>query len=251
MRLRQYSERIPKPMVPIGYRPILWHVMRYYAHFGHREFILCLGYKGDVIKEYFLNYSEALSNDFVLSDGGQRVQLLNRDIADWEITFVDTGTQANIGQRLKAVQAFVQDEDMFLANYTDNLTDFPLPRIVDQARSSDAVATFLCVRPSATFHVVSTDEGGRVERIEESRNGDLWINGGYMALRPEIFSHMKDGEELVYDPFQRLIELGRLRAHRYEGFWVAMDTFKEWQQLQDLYASGAAPWELWKSPERR
>ncbi len=250
-RIREYSERVPKPMVTLGYRPILWHVMRYYAHFGHREFVLCLGYKGDVIKEYFLNYSEALSNDFVLSQGGQHVELLNRDITDWKITFVDTGSSANIGQRLKAVQEFVEGEEMFLANYSDNLTDFPLPEIIDHAKRSDAIATFLCVRPSASFHVVSVTDGGRVEGIHESRHGETWINGGYMVLRPEIFQYVEEGEELVYEPFQRLIERGRLHAHRYEGFWMAMDTFKEWQRLQDLYASGEAPWELWKTPERR
>jgi glucose-1-phosphate cytidylyltransferase len=250
-RIREYSERVPKPMVPLGYRPLLWHVMRYYAHFGHRDFVLCLGYKADVIKEYFLSYSEALSNDFVLSEGGQRVELLNHDIADWKITFVDTGTAANIGQRLRAVREFVEGEEMFLANYSDNLTDFHLPDIIDHAKRSDAIATFLCVRPSATFHVVSVAGDGRVEGIHESRHGETWINGGYMVLRPQIFEYLKEGEELVYEPFQRLIELGRLHAHRYEGFWMAMDTFKEWQHLQDLYSSGEAPWELWKTPERR
>src|SRR6201998_4508801 len=132
MRIREYPEPVPKPMITIGYRPILWHVMKYYAHYGHNDFILCLGYKGDVIKEYFLNYDECLSNDFVLSTGARRIDLLRKDIADWRITFVDTGMTSNIGERLKAVEPFLRGETMFLANYSDGLTDFPLPLLIDQ-----------------------------------------------------------------------------------------------------------------------
>ena len=121
MRLREYSETIPKPMVEIGYRPIIWHLMRYYAHFGHKEFILCLGYRGDLIKKYFLNYAEWLSNDFVLSNGGRDITLYNSDIGDWTISFIETGLQANIGQRLKAVEKHLADEPVFMANYSDGL----------------------------------------------------------------------------------------------------------------------------------
>src|SRR5215471_8658844 len=129
--MREYSEVLPKPMVPIGYRPILWHVMKYYAHYGHKDFILCLGYKADVIKQYFRNYDECVSNDFVLSSGGKNVELLGSDIDDWNITFVDTGLTSNIGQRLKAVRRQLEGEEMFLANYTDGLSDVPLPNVID------------------------------------------------------------------------------------------------------------------------
>ena len=138
MRMREFSETIPKPMVPIGYRPIMWHLMRYYAHFGHKDFILCLGYRGDSIKEYFLNYKEWLSNDFVLSGGGADVQLLSSDIDDWRITFVDTGTHSNIGERLRAVRPHLEGEEIFLANYSDGLTDAPLDRV--RSTSSTNVA---------------------------------------------------------------------------------------------------------------
>src|SRR5690242_16309505 len=130
MRMREYSEVVPKPLVPIGYRPILWYVMKYYAHFGHKDFILCLGHKADAIKKYFLEYDECVTNDFVLSAGGKNLELLNRDIDDWNITFVDTGLLSNIGQRLKAVQKHLQHEEMFLANYTDGLSDAPLPSVI-------------------------------------------------------------------------------------------------------------------------
>src|SRR2546425_7646586 len=122
MRLRDYDENVPKPMVTIGYRPILWHVMKYYAHFGYKDFVLCLGYRGDVIKDYFLNYSETLSNDFVLSEGGKKLDLMGSDIHDWKITFVETGLSSNIGQRLKAVERYGRDEPAVLANHSDSLS---------------------------------------------------------------------------------------------------------------------------------
>src|SRR5438046_2623377 len=155
MRLREVSDLIPKPMVPIGYRPILWHVMKYYAHYGHKDFILCLGYKGDVVKNYFLNYDECVSNDFVLSNGGKKLHLLNSDIHDWNITFVDTGIASNIGQRLKAVEHYVKGESAFLANYSDGLTDLPLPGYIDHFLERDKVGSFLAVRPSQSSHVVA------------------------------------------------------------------------------------------------
>src|SRR2546426_7251363 len=151
MRMREYSEAVPKPMVPIGYRPILWHVMKYYAHYGHTEFILCLGYKADVIKNYFLEYDECLSNDFVLSKGGKNLELLSRDIDDWRITFVDTGRASNVGQRLKAVEKHVRDEEVFLANDTDGLSDLPLPAVIETLQRSGQIACFGSVRPKATF----------------------------------------------------------------------------------------------------
>lgn len=248
MRIRDYSEQIPKPMICIGYRPILWHVMKYYAHFGHKDFILCLGYKADHIKQYFLNYDECLSNDFVLRPGnGGPVQLLNRDIDDWTITFVDTGTDTNIGGRLRAVRPYVENEPMFLANYSDALTDLDLGAMVrDFQRTPAAVASFLCVRPPISFHLVNLD-GSRVTAINDVRQSDFWINGGYFILRPEIFDHLNDGEELVAEPFQRLIDQGRLRAFLYERFWQCMDTFKDKQDFEDLYGRGQAPWELWKN----
>jgi glucose-1-phosphate cytidylyltransferase len=245
MRIREYSEDIPKPMVPIGYRPILWHVMKYYAHFGHKEFILCLGYKADVIKNYFLNYDECVSNDFTLA--GSRVDLANSDIDDWKITFVDTGHDTNIGGRLRAVREYLDGDEMFPANYSDNLTDVPLTGMIDDMKSSDRVASFLCVRPSQSFHLVSLDEKQAVSGITHVGSTDIRINGGYFVLRKEIFDQLRPGEELVEEPFQRLIDQRRLGAYKYDGFFVCMDTFKERQVLDDLYTRGEAPWELWNA----
>lgn len=249
MRLRDFSDQIPKPMVPIGYRPVLWNVMKYYAHFGHKEFILCLGYKADVIKKYFLNYDECLSNNFVLSGDGQNIELLNRDIHDWKITFVDTGINANIGQRLKAVEPYLQGEELFLANYSDGLSDFHLPDLIETFTASDNIGSFLCVRPTQSLHVVSIDDLNKVNSISEMNHSDSWINGGFFIFRQQIFDYIQPGEELVHEPFARLIEEGKLGAWKYTGFWACMDTFKDKQQLEEMFARGNAPWELWKEKE--
>jgi glucose-1-phosphate cytidylyltransferase len=244
-RMREYSETIPKPMVPIGYRPIIWHVMKYYAHYGHKDFILCLGYKADVIKNYFRNYDECVSNDFVLSNGGKDLELLNSDIDDWRITFVDTGLNANIGMRLRAVEEHVQNEEIFLANYTDGLSDVNLDLLVEKFLQSRGVACFVSVKPKASFHMVTVDEEGIVKSIEPIAKSGARINGGFFVLRREIFQYMRAGDELVEDPFRRLIAASQLFSYAHNGFWACMDTFKEMQQLDDLYRRGNAPWMVW------
>jgi glucose-1-phosphate cytidylyltransferase len=249
MRMREFSETIPKPMVPIGTRPVLWHLMRYYAHFGHTEFILCLGYKGEAIKEYFLEYKEWLSNDFVLSEGGTRIDLLNRDIDNWRITFVDTGMHANIGERLVAVRHHLEDDEVFLANYADGLSDVQLTDVIDHFEHHSSVATFVCVRPSQTFHVV-TLQTSLVTSIEESSRAGLWINGGFFVLRRDIFDYIESGEELVHEPFERLMEAGRLTGFKHEGFWAGMDTFKDRQALDELSTRGGARWKVWDPAQR-
>jgi glucose-1-phosphate cytidylyltransferase len=248
MRIREYSESIPKPMVPVGDRPVLWHIMKYYAHFGHTNFILCLGYLGPAIKRYFLEYQETLSNDFVMRDGGADLTLLGRDIKDWTITFVDTGLETNIGGRLRKVRKYLEGEDMFLANYSDGLTDFNLPQLIDQVEQRDAVGGFLAVRPPYSFHVTEASPDGTVNAVRDLARTDLRINGGYFVFRPEIFDYMRDGEELVQEPFQRLIDEQRLICAPYDGFWMSMDTFKEKQRLDQMYASGDRPWQLWADP---
>ena len=246
MRIREYSDSIPKPMVPIGYRPLLWHVMKYYAHYGHKDFILCLGFKADAIKDYFLHYDECVSNNFVLSKGGKDIRLANCDIHDWTITFVDTGVSSNIGQRLKAVQPYLEGESEFLANYGDGLTDLPLPAYIDHFRRRKKVGSFLAVTPSQSYHVVSTN-GDIACGIQPFAKTGILINGGFFVFRTGIFDYLRDREELVEQPFQRLIEEQQLIAYKYQGYWACMDTFKDKQQLEDLYTRGEAPWEVWKS----
>jgi glucose-1-phosphate cytidylyltransferase len=237
-------------MVRIGYRPILWHVMRYYAHYGHRDFILCLGYRADAIKDYFLHYDEAASNDFVLSDGGRRVELLGADIADWRITFADTGLDTTIGERLRRVRHLLAGEEMFLANYGDTLTDAPLDRLVDEFRQTDAVASFLSVRPTASysFHIVESSQDGLVTGLRDVATAGLRINGGGYIFRPGILDHLASGEDLVDAPFASLAREGRLLAQSYDGFWISLDTLKEAEALQRLEAQDAAPWAVWRNP---
>jgi glucose-1-phosphate cytidylyltransferase len=244
MRLRGYADDVPKPMVEIGTRPILWHLMKYYAHFGHKDFILCLGYKGNVIKDYFLHYDESASNDFVWSRAGKQIEFLNRDLDDWTITFVETGANATIGERLKAVEPFLRGEEMFLANYGDGLSDLPLPAMLDTFRASGAIASLLLVQPTASFDIVKAEPNGMVQQISVLSRSDIWINGGFFALRNEIFDHIHPGDELVREPFQRLIDKRALLAYKYTGFWQCMDTFKDKQRLEELN-HGAAPWKVW------
>jgi glucose-1-phosphate cytidylyltransferase len=176
------------------------------------------------------------------------VQLLGKDIEGWTITFVDTGFEANIGQRLCAVREHLKGEKVFLANYSDNLSDVPLPKIIDHFTASKKVATFLSVKPSQSFHIVRTDKSGHVQSLDPVQDSDIWINGGFFVFKQDIFDYIAPGEELVLEPFRKLVKAGELTTYRHEGFWACMDTFKEKQVLEDLWVRGAAPWEVWKSP---
>lgn len=244
MRLRGYADDVPKPMVHIGNRPILWHLMKYYAHHGVKDFILCLGYKGSVIKDYFLNYDESVSNDFVWSRGGKDIQYASRDIDDWTITFVETGDSSNIGERLKAVEPHLRGETVFLANYGDGLSDVPFTAMMTAFEKSSAIASLLLVQPTASFDLVYAESGGCVTDVCPLTRSDIWINGGFFIMRQEIFDYIQPGEELVREPLQRLIAKRALVAYKYSGFWQCMDTFKDKQRLEELN-QGSAPWKVW------
>jgi glucose-1-phosphate cytidylyltransferase len=177
---------------------------------------------------------------------------LKSDIDDWNITFVDTGLHSNVGQRLRAVRKFVENEPMFLANYSDGLTDLHLPTMIEYCTARDKCASFASVKPSLSFHVVTTREDSLVTSICSAVQSDIWINGGYFVFKRDIFNYIYEEEELVEQPFNRLIQEEQLLGYRYEGFWSALDTFKDKQRLDDLYGKGGAPWEVWKktSPDR-
>ena len=246
-RIRDYSENIPKPMVPIGHQPILWHVMQYYSDYGHRDFILCLGYKANAVKDYFLKYDQITNNDCIISNFGKSVQILGEQPPDWRVTLIDTGIWRNIGERLMAVRHLVADEEIFLANYSDGLTDVPLPDMIDQFQSSGKVGCFIAVHPPFNFHLAEFDKRGSVKRFLSSQESEVWINGGYFIFRNKIFDFIRQGEELVVEPFNRLIEQGHLMAYRYEGFWRAMDTLRDRQVLEEMVERGETPW---RSPQR-
>jgi len=248
LRMRSGPDSAPKPMTLVGDRPVLWHIMRYYAHFGHTEFILCLGYGAAAVKDYFLHYDETRSNDFVLSKGGAAVELLGSDISDWRISFVDTGIDSPIGERLRRVRPFLADDELFLSSYGDVLTDAPLDRIVQDFAASGATASLLAVPAQASFHVVQLDDGDRVRGITPAADMKLWINGGYFVLRRQIFDDLNPHEDLVEDVLVRLARRERLLAVPYTGFWAPMDTLKERAHLEDLDRGGHAPWKVWARP---
>jgi glucose-1-phosphate cytidylyltransferase len=243
-RIRDYSENVPKPMIPIGHQPMLLHIMQYYSHYGHRDFILCLGHKANVIREYFLNYNPARDADCIISDFGKKVDIIGNGVPDWRVTLIDTGVWRNIGERLLAVRHLVKDEEVFLANYSDGLTDLPLPDIIDRLKTSDKAGCFVAVRPQFNFHLAEFDEQGAVQRMRSSQESEIWINGGYFVFRNKIFDYIREGEELVFEPFNRLIADNQLLAYRYEGFWRAMDTLRDKQLLEDILEKGDMPWRL-------
>ncbi len=250
LRMREASPRIPKPMVPIGSQPILWHIMKYYAHYGHKDFVLCLGHKANVIKEYFLSYNEALVND-VVWEGDGSVHVLKSDVTDWRITFLDTGLRASIGERLRAASEHLQDDELFFANYGDGLTDAPLPDLVANLEDRKKIGSFLCVRPQGySFHLVKFGDDGLAQEFEDVQRSDLWINGGYFVFRREIFDYLGEGEDLVPHAFTRLMAEGQLLAYPYEGFWAPMDTLKERDALEAMLERGDAPWRVWENKTR-
>jgi glucose-1-phosphate cytidylyltransferase len=248
-RIREYSESVPKPMIPLGNQPILWHLMQYYAQYGHTDFVLCLGYKANIIKDFFLNYRAHAFADCVVSGFGANVELLNEPVADWRITLIDTGIWRNIGERLWAIRDHVRNEEMFLANYSDGLTDVDLDGMIERFKRNGKVACFIAVRPPLTYHLAEIDPSGRVREFRASDRSDIWINGGYFLFRREIFDYMREGEELAFEPFQRLIDANQLEAYKYEGFWRAMDTLKDRQVLEDMIEQGKMPWRVRSAPK--
>jgi glucose-1-phosphate cytidylyltransferase len=245
LRMRSGEHSAPKPMMTIGHRPVLWHVMRYYAHFGHTEFVLALGHGGQAVKEYFLHYDETASNDFVMRKGGAEVVPMRSDISDWQITFVDTGVDTAIGERLRRVRPYLEDDEIFLANYGDVLTDAPLDQIVTDFSSSTHVGILLAVKPQDSFHVVELAEDGTIGGFRAVADMPMRINGGYFVLRQGIFDYLGEDEDLVMNACVRAAAEHRMRAVPYDGFWAPMDTLKERAALEDRHRRGDCPWMVW------
>ena len=232
-------------MVPVGMHPIIWHVMQYYRFYGHRDFVLCLGHKANVIKDYFLNYRPTTDRDFVVSGYGKEVRMMGPDPGEWEVTLVDTGIWRNIGQRLRKIRPLIGNDPVFLANYSDGLTDAPLPEMLELFYSQGKIGCFLAVHPSFSFHLVDFNEKGNVSTIRTTQESEIWINAGFFIFRREIFDYIEEGEDLVAEPFRRLIEAGQLVAYKHRGFWAAMDTLKDKKDLEDMVERGQTPWLPW------
>jgi glucose-1-phosphate cytidylyltransferase len=242
VRMGEATQRIPKPMITVGSQPILWHIMKWYASWGHTDFILCLGYRAEIIKEYFLHYQEALANDFVLE--GSDLHLLSSDMDDWKITFLDTGQKATIAERLLMARPYVGDDELFLATYGDGLTDAPLGEMIDKLIASGKIGLLLSVRPRLSYHLVEADDDGTVRSIEDISKANVRINGGFFVFRPEIFDHLGGGGEDIMDDAARLASHGALHVYRHDGFWAPMDTIKDKQDLDALVESGHPPWQI-------
>ena len=236
LRMGGRHHLMPKPMVHIGGEPILVHLMRYYAHHGHRDFVLCLGHRGDKIRTFFDGHGYQQSND--LTDPG-----------DWKITFIDSGEQATIGERLRAARSHIGADALFLANYADGLSDLDLHAHIHWAQEHDAVATMLSVPLPQPFPLIRAEACGTVSSILPVSQSGLRINGGYFVFKAEIFNWIERNEDLVEQTFHRLIDEGELSARPHDGFWQSMDTFKDQQNLEQLLDPGPAPWELWKGPQ--
>jgi glucose-1-phosphate cytidylyltransferase len=244
VRMGEATRRIPKPMIEIGAEPILWHIMRYYAAWGHNDFVLCLGYRGEVVKDYFLSHGGALFKDFTIRPDGleTKVELLPSPADDWRITFVDTGIDATIGGRLKAVEPHLADDEAFLATYGDGLTDANLDDVVGAFRRSGKTAMFLLVRPQFNAHLVETDATGTVMSVSDMSKSSVRINGGFFVFKREILDWIEPGDELVDETFARLIARREVVAYPHDGFFGPMDTIKDQQRLEELDRSGEAPW---------
>lgn len=245
-RLREETEFRPKPLVPIGERPILWHIMKYFAHFGLREFVLCLGYRGHMIKEYFLNY-EAMNNDLTICLGRRHsIHYHNaHDEQDLQVTLVDTGQESMTGGRVRRVRNYLGDET-FLVTYGDGVADIDLGALLAFHGEHGKIATISTVRPSSRFGVVEMNEGQEVERFSEKPQMDTWANAGFMLFNPRIFDYL-EGDDCVLErePLERLAAERQLMAYRHSGFFFAMDTYREFRMLNSLWDSGNAPWKVW------
>jgi glucose-1-phosphate cytidylyltransferase len=233
--------RTPKPMITVGSQPILWHIMKWYSSWGHNEFILCLGHRAEAVKSYFLAYNEALGNDFILS--GREVELLGSDMDDWHITFLDTGLQATIGDRLLATRPYIGEDEVFLCTYGDGLTDAPLQQMIDQFLVTDKTGMIMSVRPRLSYHVVNADDDGSLRSIDPIDTADVRINGGFFILRNRIFDELGPGVDIM-DAASALAGRGEMLVFRYDGFWAPMDTMKDKQDLDAMVerGNGTIPW---------
>ncbi len=246
-RLREETEFRPKPLVEIGGRPILWHLMKLYAHYGFHEFVLCLGYRGNMIKDYFLNY-EAMNNDFSICLGQKSaIQYHGRhNEQNFLVTMADTGLNSMTGGRLKRVQPYL-NEERFMMTYGDGLADLDIAKLLEFHLSHGRLATVTTVRPVGRFGTVDVDGGGHVLRFAEKIRSDGWVSAGFFVFERGVFDYLEGGDGCILEraPLERLSADGQLMGYRHDGFFVGMDTFRDHEYLNQLWASNRAPWKMW------
>lgn len=248
-RIRDVAEDIPKPMIPIGGLPILWHIMKYYSCFGHNEFVLCLGYKGEVIKDFFLNY-EAHINDFTISLGpDRRVEYHERKLSEnWKVTLVETGLNAMTGARVKRVQKYLAGEENFMLTYGDGLGNIDLHESVDYHLKHGKAMTVTGVRPPGRFGEMESNIDGTVQQFNEKpQSSGGWISGGFFVCNRRLFDYLNNQEDLVFEqaPMRDLVRDAEMMVYKHDGFWQPMDTYRDYMLLKGLYEKGEAPWVIW------
>jgi glucose-1-phosphate cytidylyltransferase len=248
-RLREETEFRPKPLVSVGTRPILWHIMKLFSHYGLRDFVLCLGYRGHMIKEYFLNY-EAMNNDFTICLGRQDAIRFHDEHAeqDFQVCLAETGQETMTGGRLRRIARYL-DSETFMLTYGDGLADVDISALLEFHRAHGKLATLTTVRPVSRFGVVDIESDGRVAHFAEKPQSDGWVNAGFFVFDRKVLNYLEgEGDDCVLErgPLERLAADGELMAYRHEGFFFAMDTYREYQYLNELWAKGQAPWKVWK-----
>lgn len=244
-RLREFTERIPKPMVEIGGRPILWHIMKLYAHYGYHEFVLCLGYRGEAIREYFHNYSQMHADATVNLGTGETVMHGTHGESHWKVTLADTGLYTAKGARLQRVERYL-DGDTFMFTYGDGVADVNIAKLVETHRNHGKLVTFTGIRPRSRWATVDEDEHGNIINWAEKRRLHSYINGGYFVVNRQALGYVDGNQEFEEEPMERLAHEGQARMYRHEGFWECMDNYRDFTYLDGLYQQGKAEWMVWQ-----
>lgn len=242
-RLREKTEFMPKPLVEIGTRPILWHIMKIYSNYGFNDFVLCLGYKGEEIKRYFQDYKK-ISGGITLNLGSGNIKTHSENNEDWNITFAETGLETNTGGRIKKIEKYI-DSDSFLCTYGDGLSNINLKELLAYHKSKGKIATMTCINPISPFGMIRFDEDGIIVESKEKPPIEGWINGGFFVFNKDIFNYIKENSILEKEVFDKLVEEKQLCAYPFRGFWGCMDTFKDNQVLNELWQNKKAPWKIW------
>ncbi|WP_370583535.1 glucose-1-phosphate cytidylyltransferase [Pedobacter sp. ASV12] len=247
--MRDVADNLPKPMIPVGNKPILWHIMKYYSTFGFTEFVLCLGYKSNVIKEYFVNY-EINTSDFTLSLGDKHsLDFMNQhNEKDWKITFAETGENAMTGARIKKIKKYIPEGEQFMLTYGGGLSDVDINKLIEFHKASGKAMTLTAVRPPGRFGEIMSDPTGQITEFNEKPNAtEGRINGGYFVCNYNMFDFIEDGDDVVFeqDPIRKMVKHGELMQFNHDQFWQPMDTYREYSLLNEIYANNKAPWKKW------
>jgi glucose-1-phosphate cytidylyltransferase len=248
-RLREETEYRPKPMVPIGGKPILWHIMKTYAHWGHKDFVLCLGYRGEMIKDYFRNYLWNTCDVTVSLGQSQSVRFHDRHTEDdWTVTLAETGQESLTGYRIRQIQRYIPENHAFLLTYGDGLSTIDVNASIAAHRESGKVCTIAAVHPGSRFGTLQFDDAGRIHTFaEKPQFENSYVNGGYMVCDYKLFDYLPDDPDVMLErePMEALAREGQLNAFKHEGFWRPMDTYQDAQHLNELWSGGKAPWKVW------